>query len=63
MYYGICIDDNIKNDVHIEVDESIDFIYITIAHKILLIILFFYFFIYDSYSNNNSNFLDKEYMY
>jgi len=62
-YYGICIGDNIKNDVHIELDEKINFIYMIIEYKILLITLFFYFFIYDNYSNNNSNFLDKQYIY
>jgi len=62
-YYGICIGDNIKNDVHIELDEKINFIYMIIEYKIFLITLFFYFFIYDNYSNNNSNFLDKQYIY
>ena len=62
-YYGICIGDNIKNDVHIELGKKINFIYMIIEYKILLITLFFYFFIYDNYSNNNSNFLDKQYIY
>ena len=30
MYYRICIDDSINNDVPIELYESINFIYITI---------------------------------